>query len=67
MAGIIHTVTAPVFAPKLTFATGGPVMTDDRSAKSGHTINIYTTEQVDTRLIRRKIIPEIERYERRKR
>ena len=67
MAGIIHTVTAPVFAPKVTFATGGPVLSDDRPQKSGHTFVISTTEPVDERFVRRHIIPVLERYERRKR
>lgn len=67
MAGIIHTVTAPVFAPKVTFTTGGPVLSDDRPQKSGHTFVINTTEPVDERFVRRHIIPVLERYERRKR
>ncbi|MDD3293087.1 MAG: tape measure protein [Geobacteraceae bacterium] len=67
MNGIIHTATAPIFAPKLTFATGGPVITSNERPAAGHTIIINTTEPVDSRLVRRKIIPEIERMERRKR
>lgn len=67
MSGVVHAFTAPVFAPKLSFDTGGPVMASERAGKGGHTFNIYTTEPVDDRLVRRKIIPEIERYEKRKR
>lgn len=67
MAGIIHTVTAPVFAPKVTFATGGPVLSDDRPQNSGHTFVINTTEPVDEKFIRRHVIPVLDRYERRKR
>lgn len=66
LAGIVHTITAPIMTPKVSFAAGGPVMAAERPGKSGHTFNIYTTGPVDERLVRRKIIPEIERYERRK-
>lgn len=66
MGAVIHTATAPVFAPKISFAAGGPVISDQRPT-AGHTIIINTTEPVDARLIRKKILPELERIERRKR
>lgn len=68
MAGVVTTVTAPVLTPKLSFSDGGAVMAPESSRRGErkYEVKIYTTEPVDERLIRRRVIPEIERYEKRK-
>jgi hypothetical protein len=67
MSGIVQMIPPQILQPKISFASGGPVMADDRPVKSGHTFVINTTEPVDERFVRRHIIPVLERYERRKR
>jgi hypothetical protein len=65
MAGVFHTITAPILTPKVSFESGGPVSELPRGGNS-YTFNLYTTNPVDKRLVRREIIPEIERRERKK-
>jgi hypothetical protein len=63
MSGIVQLIPPQILQPKISFATGGQVTTSERPV-TNISVTINTKEQVDTRFVRRNIIPEIERYER---
>lgn len=66
IAGISAALPQTPLTPRLAFATGGPVApVAVTSAQAPISLVINTTEQIDADLIRRKIIPELERYQRR--
>lgn len=65
LSNIGQALPVPVPIPRMAYATGGAVVAPQQQPQAAFNITINTTERVDADLIRRKIIPELERYQRR--
>lgn len=67
LADRINGISIPAMsiqAPRLAMATGGQVGTMPQSTGSTINLTINTTQPIDDTFIRRKIVPELERYAR---